>query len=269
MNIVSLGAGVQSTTLLLMAGHGELGKKPDCAIFADTGWEPQAVYDHFEWLKAESKRLGIPVYETTKGNIRADLVEASKNHSRSAAMPFYVWRNGKQGIIPRQCTAEYKIEAVNAKVRELLGYTKRQRIPKGSVTKWMGISTDEIHRAKTKSSLAWEKLRYPLIELGMNRLDCMNWLARKGYKVPQKSSCIGCPYHSDYTWLAMKRNDPSAFAEAVEFEQVINANGLRGLNGKIYLHRSCRPLDQVDFGENQIEFEFEGFGNECEGMCGV
>lgn len=37
--ILSLGAGVQSTTLLLMALHGELEPIPDCAIFADTGAE--------------------------------------------------------------------------------------------------------------------------------------------------------------------------------------------------------------------------------------
>ena len=133
----------------------------------------------------------------------------------------------------------------------------------------MGISTDEIYRAKTKSAVAWEKLRYPLIEMGMNRLDCMNWLTRKGYHVPPKSSCIGCPYHSDHAWLEMKRNDPAAFSEAVEFEKVIHGNGLRGLKGNLYLHRSCRPLDEVDLNENQIEFEFEGFGNECAGVCGV
>ena len=39
LRILSLGAGVQSTTLALMAAHGEV-EAPDCAIFADTGWEP-------------------------------------------------------------------------------------------------------------------------------------------------------------------------------------------------------------------------------------
>jgi hypothetical protein len=43
--ILSLGAGVQSTTLLLMALHGELEQIPNCAIFADTGGaEPERVF---------------------------------------------------------------------------------------------------------------------------------------------------------------------------------------------------------------------------------
>jgi len=46
LHIISLGAGVQSTTMALMAAHREIEPMPDCAIFADTGWEPKAVYDH-------------------------------------------------------------------------------------------------------------------------------------------------------------------------------------------------------------------------------
>lgn len=42
LRVLSLGAGVQSTTLALMAAHGEFEQMPDCAIFADTGWEPRA-----------------------------------------------------------------------------------------------------------------------------------------------------------------------------------------------------------------------------------
>lgn len=44
LRALSLGAGVQSTTMALMAAHGEIQPMPDCAIFADTGWEPKAVY---------------------------------------------------------------------------------------------------------------------------------------------------------------------------------------------------------------------------------
>ncbi len=41
LRIISLGAGVQSTTLALMATRGEIGPMPSCAIFADTGDEPE------------------------------------------------------------------------------------------------------------------------------------------------------------------------------------------------------------------------------------
>ena len=54
LRVISLGAGVQSTTMALLAAHGEIQPMPDAAIFADTGWEPAAVYRHLEWLTSGS-----------------------------------------------------------------------------------------------------------------------------------------------------------------------------------------------------------------------
>ena len=51
LNVLSLGAGVQSSTLALMAAHGEIEPMPDCAIFADTGDEPKDVYEWLKWLR--------------------------------------------------------------------------------------------------------------------------------------------------------------------------------------------------------------------------
>ena len=51
-HVISLGAGVQSTTMALMAAHGLLTPMPIAAIFADTGAEPEPVYDHLDWLSS-------------------------------------------------------------------------------------------------------------------------------------------------------------------------------------------------------------------------
>ena len=47
---LSLGAGVQSSTALLLAARGDIAPF-DAAIFADTGWEPAAVYAHLDRLE--------------------------------------------------------------------------------------------------------------------------------------------------------------------------------------------------------------------------
>lgn len=65
LRVLSLGAGVQSTTLALMATKGEI-EAPDCAIFADTGWEPKAVYRHLQWLEDV---LPFPVHRVSAGDI--------------------------------------------------------------------------------------------------------------------------------------------------------------------------------------------------------
>ncbi|MEU3256161.1 hypothetical protein ABZ659_35595, partial [Streptomyces sp. NPDC006997] len=69
---LSLGAGVQSSTLLALTAEGIL-PKVDYAIFADTGWEPAAVYAHLDRLEEEiAAPAGIPVLRVSAGNIRDD-----------------------------------------------------------------------------------------------------------------------------------------------------------------------------------------------------
>jgi len=50
LTVISLGAGVQSTTMALMSAVGEL-PPVDCSIFADTKNESEAVYSYLENLK--------------------------------------------------------------------------------------------------------------------------------------------------------------------------------------------------------------------------
>lgn len=75
LRALSLGAGVQSTTMALTAAHGEIGPMPTCAIFADTCWELKAVYDHFEWLMSGNV-LPFPVHIVSAGIIRDQLIRS-------------------------------------------------------------------------------------------------------------------------------------------------------------------------------------------------
>lgn len=72
MIILNLGAGVQSTTVLLMSHKGFL-PQIHHAIFADTKAEPQSVYKHLEWLKSEVK---IPIHVISAGNLETDLINS-------------------------------------------------------------------------------------------------------------------------------------------------------------------------------------------------
>lgn len=266
INVLSLGVGVQSSCMALMACKGLIEPKPDLIVFSDPGWEQQATYDYSIWLKTEIEKYGIQVEYTNGGNIRTDLLKAASDGTRVASLPFFTLNDdGSEGIVMRQCTNEYKIVPVRKSIKKHLG-VKTAREIKIPVQMWMGISTDEIERVKP-SRERWIINRYPLIEMMMNRLDCMNWLSRNGYPVPPKSSCIGCPFHSDATWLDMKRNDPEAWNDAVGVDKAIR--DMPRMNKKVFLHRSCKPLDEVDLNEDQIEFNFDWFGNECEGLCGV
>ena len=266
-HIISLGAGVQSSTMALMAAKGEITPMPDAAIFADTGWEPPHVYKFLDWLEGQ---LPFPVHQASKnGDNLRDHIISSGAGSRYAGPPFFnVNRDGTNGMIKRQCTSEFKIEPLIQKTRELLGLKKRQRAKgKFKVIHWIGISTDEAVRMKPSRN-EWIEHRWPLIEQNMNRNDCLNWMEKNGYPRPEKSSCIGCPYHDNATWRDMKLNRPDEWADAVEIDRMIKG-GVKGYKEELFMHNSRVPLEEVDFRTLEDMGQINMFENECAGICGV
>lgn len=266
IRVISLGAGVQSTTMALMAAHSELTPMPDCAIFADTGWEPAAVYEHLAWLRSPNV-LPFPVHIVSSGNIREDLTNrGSERAGRFITIPAFLKRaNGANGIGRRQCTSHYKVEPIRRKVRELLGRPKGP-VPKGAVEKWIGISLDEVIRA-TPSKVNFEVNRFPLLEARISRRDCLRWLESRGYPTPPKSACVGCPFHNNDAWRAIRDHAPEEWADAVAVDAMIRVPIAN--KGKQYLHPQRVPLDEVDLSTPEDRGQLNLFLNECEGLCGT
>lgn len=266
LRVLSLGAGVQSTTMALMAAHGEIGPMPDAAIFADTQWEPAHVYAHLDQLEP---LLPFPVYRVTNGNLREQIASPRpKGKFLKIDIPAYVSVNGHSGgLINRSCTRDFKIDPIRRKVRELLGIAGKRSPKEPVVEQWIGISLDETIRMKPARE-GWVVNRWPLIEERMSRGDCLRWMERRGYPEPKKSSCIGCPFHSDNEWRSLSGEE---FKDAVEVDRRLRdpALGTARIKGELYLHRSCRPLDEVDLSTAEDRGQLNMFLNECEGMCGV
>lgn len=266
LRVISLGAGVQSTTMALMAAHGAIGPMPHCAVFADTGWEPQSVYDHLAWLMSPGV-LPFPVHVVSDGNIRDGLVRGAQGERWASIPGFTKTASGKTGMIRRQCTKEYKIVPIRRKVRALAGLTGKRSPDHPVVEQWIGISRDEVVRMKM-SFEPWQINRWPLIEQRMTRWDSLRWLEKHAYPPPPKSACIGCPYHSDRMWRQMRDDDPQAWTDAVAIDRLIRT-GFRNLHGEVFLHRSCVPLDKVDLETLEEKGQLDLFADECDGMCGV
>ena len=272
LTVLSLGGGVQSTVMALMAGEGAFDRIPDCAIFADTHWEPPSVYEHIEWLR---DRLSFPLYVVDNGRSLREDVKALTNHSGSRSyvdIPVYLkGRDGEgDGIGRRQCTTNYKVRPIRRRIREMLGLKPRQRVPSGvNVEVWLGISTDEAIRMKDSRD-RWMTNRYPLIEAVMSRRDCADWWAARYDRPLERSACVACPFQSRHRWVETKRRWPELFAEAVEIDARLRS-GL-ALDKTPYLHTLRMPLGEaVETDEAVLGAggQADGFGNECEGHCGV
>ena len=260
--------------MCLLADKGILSDKPDYAIFADTQWEPTAVYDNLTWLQSQ---VSFPIITTSNGrSLRQDIIDGvNASGGPGVTLPVYLadadGYNG--GISHRNCTKNYKINPIQKQVRQLLGLVARQSIsPETRIEMWLGISTDEFMRVKPSRS-RWIQHRYPLIDdLPMTRQECQDWFT-ENYPDREltRSACIGCPFRSSSSWLDIKIHEPEMFNEAIEIDHMLrskNHNAGRMFRKQAYLHHRRIPLAQAVETDN-YEMTINSFVNDCEGYCGV
>ena len=267
LNVLSLGAGVQSSTLALMCEYGEF-PVPDAAVFADVGAEPASVY---RWLdQLEEMVTKFPIYRVQQGDLYEDSLQvktsqkSGKRYAKSL-VPFFAKKyNGcKAGMFPRKCTGDYKIAPLKRQARKMMKDAGLKR-----VRQWIGISTDEASRMKD-SQIQYVTHHYPLIELGMSRQDCLDWMKAKDLPQPPRSACVFCPYHSDAEWARLARDEPEDFAKAVQWERDVQrafAEQDEVSESMPFLHGSMVTLDKALF---DARHQLDMFTVECEGMCGV
>lgn len=278
--VLSLGAGVQSSTIYAMIVDGLL-PSVDVAIMADTQEEPQAVYSHVDFLR----KLGGPeIVTVSAGSLGDNLIRGmNSTGQRRISIPTFLSRNddGKNdGIGRRQCTKEYKIVPIEAEIRRLLGIERGRQVPKSiKITQVFGLSYDEPKRvSRVRSTFYGRKqwdCEFPLFDEFMTRIDCLAWLKNRFPNIHiLRSACVFCPYKSDAEWLLLKETDPDGWQRAIEIDRAIRDKTsicTRGMNSAQYLHRSCQPLELVELKpsapDRQQRLTFSTM--DCEGMCGV
>jgi len=270
-NVLSLGAGVQSSTLAMMYAKKELEPMPDFAVFADTQGEPKAVYKWLDWLE---QQLPYPVYKVSKGNLAEDSLRLRTSKVTGlkyirATVPFHLFNEGKsKGFLARGCTGDYKIQPIKVFVRRKCKIKNKETDVR--VNMIIGISTDEIARIKI-SKVLWIKHSYPLIENNISRDDCLDWFSKNNLDIPPRSACIFCPYHGKVFWTNLKKNSPEEFEQAIQYEKDVKevykkTDMWKDPKYDFSIH-SKNNLE--NFANEKEEDQLDLFDAECEGMCGV
>lgn len=276
MKIISLGVGVQSSALYYMSSMGEI-DRCDHAVFADTGGEKTKTLEYYEFLlNWQRENDGITLHKSSYKNLKADLLtQVNSSGNRFAPIPAFTMNDGKKGMLRRQCTNEYKIMQVNKKIREILHLKGKSRFPVIEI--YQGITVDEATRMNIPQE-KWKINVYPFcgykvyadgncVKIGskiMSRNDIFNWYKEMDLPIPEKSSCVFCPFQSDQNWLRLKKTEPQDFAMACKVDKKIRDSSMKGIKSKIYLHDSLKPLSEVNFNENQGNI----WGN-CTDYCDV
>lgn len=239
LRALSLGAGRQSSTALLMSAHGDL-ELLDVAVFADTHGETAATYAWLnDVLAPAAEAAGIELITVSKGDLAADHLAAIDRVSQIPA--FVANPDGTRGRINRRCSRDYKVRPIRRAARAAMrarGLT--------TVEQWVGFAWEETGRVNEAETIpAYITTRYPLIEHRITSADCASWLADHGYPPAPRSACWFCPHARDPRWLELRRRRPDDFERAVAFDRDLREHGIPGIDGTVYLHESLTPLGEA------------------------
>lgn len=198
--ILSYGGGVNSMALLCLAKEGKI--EIDEAVFCDPGAELPETYDYNErYAEPLCEEIGIGYHIVPGLRQGLNLLEYCRKYK------FFPLRKY------RSCTQHHKIFPM----------LEWKETIEGPYNVLMGIDYGERHRAKRKKQhYEGDILRYPLIELKINRKDCKRIIERNDYPVPVKSGCYFCPFKGvkEFRWLLEVH--PELFKIAEELEDLAN-----------------------------------------------
>lgn len=217
--VASYGMGTNSTAFLVEMVR--LGLPVDAILSADTGGERPSTYayrDMFsEWLVSR----GYPPITIVKKGGRQETLE--EDCLRKAMLPSLAY--GYKG-----CSHKYKIEPQEKWVNNWP--PAREAWAAGNkVVKLIGYDMDEPHRAAIPEDAKYT-YRYPLLEWGWGREECVEAIARAGLPQPGKSSCFFCPAMTKPEILQLRKEEPELLIRALNIESTAKAAGnLNSVNG--------------------------------------
>ncbi len=228
--VLSFGGGVQSHALLALLGQGRYpGAAPEEIWFCDPRNERPETYAFIERIaKPYCARLGVPFITLERHVSPSRGPDIREAYQRRAAYPL---RSN------RVCTVEWKVDVMERACK------RRGWDRDGGVEKHIGISLDELHRARTGGERPWETKRYPLIEARLFRRDCVRLCQEAFGAVPVKSGCWWCKYQRPAQWREVwEQRADGRWQQAVEWEQAVVAR--RGLACVFIDARPRRTLEQ-------------------------
>lgn len=238
MVVASFGGGVNSTAMLI--GMYERGEPVDLILFADTGGEKPHTYAHVlemsEWLVDR----GMPPIITVRGGQPQQVEDVTLEGEclRRKTLPSIAY-----GF--KTCSQKWKRQPIEKAIENLIG--KQPHIT------LIGFDADEPQRA----AKVYEGNRYPLIEWGWGRDECIEAIDRAGLKQPGKSACFFCPSSKKKEIYELRRQYPELAARAVAMERNAELTTVKGLGrsfawGDLY---AADDAQQKLFPDSPIEID--------------
>lgn len=245
VSVLSFGGGVNSTALLIHLHS--VGKSPTLVLFSDTGGELPATYKHLTEMQQWARARGI-AFERVSNAGRGQGETLEENCLMRKELPSLAY--GFKG-----CSTKWKRQPMDRYIREW--QPAKDAWARGEkVIRYIGIDAGENHRAVLTEDKKFT-FKYPLVEIGAARAECIEIISKAGIEVPPKSSCFFCPAMKKPEILAMQKNHPDLMKRALAIESNAVTHTVKGLG---------RRWSWSDFLKQEMPSSF--FPNTMEAPCG-
>lgn len=239
LKVFSYGGGVQSTAALVLAAQGKIDYKTFlfCNVGDDSENPDTITYVH-DVAMPYAQRNGIELIELQRtGTSEQKTLYALLMRENTPSIPVYL---GSGAPANRSCTRKFKVAVVDR-------WLKEHGAKQSGATVGLGISLDEWHRMRTGSDpeTPWKQVEYPLIDLRLDRAQCLTIIEHAGLPIPSKSSCYFCPFHTIRRWQEMRHTQPVLFQKACDLEASINERRAKLGKDQVWLTGKLKPLAKV------------------------
>jgi 3'-phosphoadenosine 5'-phosphosulfate sulfotransferase (PAPS reductase)/FAD synthetase len=233
LTVLSYGGGQDSTALLYKYIHDNdflrtyaLGHF--LVIMADTGDEHAHTYEHVQFTKELCAEHGIEFVHLTSD------MGYHTGDWKNLRHFYRVKKAVGSKCFPKVCTDRLKLQPIyrflEYWIEREYGFPAGRKAGlkqfaqrHGKIQMLIGIARGEEKRVKgNRNEPKWREasiqVRYPLIDMGMDRQDCQVYVRSLGLPVPYPSNCILCPFMSEIELVWLYRNLPEDYTTWVAFE---------------------------------------------------
>lgn len=248
--ILSFGGGTQSTAMVVLVAQGKI-PPPDLILFCDTGFEKSSTMKYYNSnTKSLVEKLNIPFEIISRATSTLDKKYCKPYRKDKKitdvyypSIPLYQIYTGAEsrntvGKSIAACSSQWK--------RDVAQNYLISRFPEcKEFHQMIGFSIDEMKRARRAiQSKKWKKI-FPLINLRIDRFHAIKIVSDFGLPRPPRSSCYMCPNMQNGEWQEMRDKNPHDWEQAINFEKKLKAKIDNDYES--FLHRSCKPLQDVNF----------------------
>lgn len=250
LTVLSFGAGQDSWALAVAYAQDPAFRERYCRgrlliLMSDTGSEHDDTYAFVDYAAAFFREHGMEfhfirpdmgyhtgawrgglegMYESLQA-IGSRAFPLSSCTSMLKIRPLYAfldnWIGRNYGIAGTRKTPIKTFAKTYGKIDVLIGFSKGEESRAGIATDLQTAFTFAAQERSTDPPWMRDSIRkrYPLIEMGMTRADCQEYVRVRGLPVPGPSNCTFCHWKSDADCAWTRLKYPAAFARWVRLEE--------------------------------------------------